>query len=104
MLASRRQLVMNSPGRSVSYESDNEMRTISSGVHEKIKDNGDKSGHADYSDEEDERLDIDDESHGGGNLTRKLATTGASVEKLEGNLTHQFDHFLSYLWRKQSRV
>lgn len=78
---------MNSPGRSISYESDNEMRTISSGAHEKLKDNGDKSGPPDYSDEEDERLDIEDESHGGSNLTRKLPPTGASVEKLEGKFT-----------------
>lgn len=51
---------MNSPGRSVSYESDNEMRSITaSGQDSKMKDNGDK--HGDYSDDEDERLDIEDD-------------------------------------------
>ncbi|RWS31543.1 optomotor-blind protein-like isoform X4 [Leptotrombidium deliense] len=83
---SRRQALMTSPGRSVSYESDSEMRNLcsSTGQQDKLKDNGDKSGAADYSDEDDERLDIDDESPAG-NAARKLPSAGTSVEKLEGS-------------------
>lgn len=61
---------MSSPGRSVSYESDNEMRCITASGQDnnnKMKDNGDK--HADYSDDEDERLDIEDDTpHGNGKM------------------------------------
>ncbi|XP_074601520.1 uncharacterized protein LOC141855390 isoform X2 [Brevipalpus obovatus] len=63
--SSKKQIVMSSPGRSVSYESDNEMRSITASGHDKMKDNGDKSAHGDYSDDEDERLDIEDDGpHG----------------------------------------
>ncbi|RWS15010.1 T-box domain containing protein-like protein [Dinothrombium tinctorium] len=81
---------LSSPGRSVSYESDSEMRNLcsSAGQQDKLKDNGDKSGAADYSDEDDERLDIDDESPAG-NTARKLPCGGASVEKLEASNSYQ---------------
>lgn len=50
-----------SPGRSVSYESDNELRLMGSAAGtDKSKDNELKAN-LDYSDDDDERLDIDDE-------------------------------------------
>lgn len=71
-----------SPGRSISYESDNEMRHMSSsgGGVDKSKDN-ELKGNLDYSDDEDERLDIDDDSPA---LVRKLPQ--ASADETEGKL------------------
>jgi len=56
-------VIGGSPGRSHSYESDNEMRMMGSGGgSDKCKDNELKGNHhLDYSDDDDERLDIDDE-------------------------------------------
>ena len=83
---------MNGAGRSVSYESDGEARNISSSGlgSEHKRDNDLRSNLCDYSDEEDERLDIDDESSDrpimGSNCGRKLLSAG-SADKVEGNET-----------------
>ena len=73
----------------MSYESDGEHRNInSSGMsseHQK-RDNDLRSNLCDYSDDEDERLDIDDESSGPTIIGRKLLSAG-SADKVEGNET-----------------
>lgn len=76
-------MIGGSPGRSISYESDNELRMhMHGGGADKSKDN-DLKGSIDYSDDDDERLDIDDESPGP--VLRKLPP--ASADKVEGNET-----------------
>lgn len=73
---------MSSPRRLVSYESDPETRTICSSGYDKMKENGDKMDDQ-YSDDHNERLDIDDESHGPPSIPRKSVGL-SSVDKLEG--------------------
>lgn len=89
----RRTITINGAGRSVSYESDGEVRNISSSglVSEHKRDNDLRSNLCDYSDEDDERLDIDDDESsgpiiGGSNCGRKLLSAG-SADKVEGNET-----------------
>lgn len=67
-------------GRSISYESDTEMKNLSSGsLHDKMREN-DKAGGQEYSDDEDERVDIGDESP----ILRKTPLS-TSADKSEGN-------------------
>lgn len=80
---------MNSPGRSISYESDNDIRNMSSsggGGADKLRDNDMRGNLCDYSDEDDERLDIDDDSSGPpmGSMLRRPGG-GSSDRQAEGN-------------------
>lgn len=87
--SSKKQLVMSSPRRLVSYESDPETRTICSSGYDKMKENGDKMDDR-YSDDHNERLDIDDESHGPPSTPRKSVGL-SSVDKLEDSISIKKD-------------
>lgn len=69
---------MNNTTRSLTYESDNDVKNMTSGMLDKLKDN-DKSSALDYSDDDEERVDIDDESP----ILRKTPDRTA-VDKTEG--------------------
>jgi len=78
-----RQIVIGmNQARSLAYESDNEAKNMTSGVLDKIKEN-DKSSALDYSDDDEERVDIDDESP----VLRKTPTDRTSADKGEGKQT-----------------
>lgn len=47
--------------RAMAYESDNDVKNMTSGMLDKLKDN-EKASALDYSDDDEERVDIDDES------------------------------------------
>lgn len=85
-----RTIGMNGSGsRSMLDESDPDIRHMSSSGVEHKRDNDLRSNLCDYSDEDDERLDIDDESSGAisdSNCGRKLHAIG-SADKVEGNET-----------------
>lgn len=90
VLCSVRTISINGSGRSLLDESDGEIRHMSSSGADHKRDNDLRSNLCDYSDEEDERLDIDDESSTGAisesNCGRKLHAIG-SADKVEGNET-----------------
>lgn len=68
-------------GRSISYESDTEMKNLSSAsIHDKLRENDKQSGGQEYSDDEDERVDIGDESP----ILHKTPLS-TSADKNEGN-------------------
>lgn len=79
-----------SPGRSGSYESDGEMRHLGTNItmDGKRSDHEIKSNLCDYSDEDDERLDIDDDSS---------PIPGSSRHKIEGNNSFHVYSGLSFL-------
>lgn len=75
----KKQIVIGmNQARSLTYESDNEAKNMTSGVLDKLKEN-DKCSALDYSDDDEERVDIDDESP----ILRKTPTERTSVEKSE---------------------
>ncbi len=83
LILSRRQIVIGmNQARSLTYESDNEVKNMTTGALDKIKDN-DKSSALDYSDDDEERVDIDDESP----ILRKTPTDRTSADKGEGKQT-----------------
>ena len=69
---------MNS-NRPLAYESDNDIKNMTSGMLDKLKDN-EKSSALDYSDDDEERVDIDDESP----VLRKTPDRTTSADKSEG--------------------
>ena len=75
-----RQIVIGlNSNRPLAYESDNDIKNMTSGMLDKLKDN-EKSSALDYSDDDEERVDIDDESP----VLRKTPDRTTSADKSEG--------------------